>query len=361
MAKRDYYEVLGVSRNATKEEIKNAYRKLALQYHPDRNKSPDAEEKFKEISEAYAVLSDDEKRQQYDSFGHEGIGARYSYDDIFRGVDFSDIFRDLGFGFGGFETIFESFFGRRPRYERAEARGADLQYELTITLEDVFKGKNVKIEVPRTEQCPQCQGTGAKPGTAPEECPKCRGSGQVEITKVTGFARFVQITPCDKCRGKGTIITALCLGCGGSGAVKRTRTINVRIPPGIEDRQSLILRGEGEAGIRGGPPGDLYVIVNVRPHPVFRRRGDAILYEASINIAEASLGTEIPVPTLEGRVKLKIPSGTQSGTIFRLKGKGLPALDGRRGDELVKVNVKIPTHLTSQQRRLLEELAKDLS
>jgi len=301
MAKRDYYEVLGISRNATKEEIKNSYRKLALQYHPDRNKSPDAEEKFKEISEAYAVLSDDEKKQQYDSFGHEGIGARYSYDDIFRGANFEDVFRDLGFGFGGFESIFESFFGRRPWYERGERRGADLQYDLEIALEDVYRGRNVEIEVPRSESCDLCHGSGAKPGTSPRECPKCRGSGRVELTKTTGFARFVQIMPCDKCRGKGTVIDTPCPRCDGSRIVKRTRKITVRIPPGIEDEQSLRLRGEGEAGQDGGPLGDLYVIVHVKPHKIFRRRGDAILYETPINIVQATLGTEIPVPALNGR------------------------------------------------------------
>jgi len=361
MAKRDYYEVLDINKNATKEEIKSSYRKLALQYHPDRNKSPDAEERFKEISEAYAVLSDDEKRRQYDSFGHEGIGARYSYDDIFRGVNFEDIFRDIGFGFGGFETIFESFFGGRPRYERAEARGADLQYDLEITLEDVYKGKNIEIQVPRNEKCDSCQGSGAKSGTSPQECSKCHGSGQVELTKITGFARFVQITPCDRCRGKGTIIETPCPRCEGAGVIRKTRTLNVRIPPGIEDGQSLVLRGEGEAGSEEGPAGDLFVIAHVKPHKLFRRRGDAILYETSINIAEASLGTEIPVPTLESQGKLKIPSGTQSGTIFRLKGKGVPNLDGGKGDELVKVNVKIPTKLTAHQKKILQELSKELS
>lgn len=361
MAKRDYYEILGISRETPKDDIKSAYRKLALQYHPDRNKSPEAEEKFKEISEAYAVLSDDEKRKQYDSFGHEGIGARYSQEDIFRGGNFEDVFRDVGSGFGGFESIFESLFRHHPGYERAEQRGQDLQYDLEVTLEDVYKGKSIEIQVPRNEHCDLCQGTGAKPGTSSRECPKCHGSGQVELTKTTGFARFVQIMSCDRCRGRGSIIDTPCPRCSGTGIVKKTRNITVRIPPGIEDEQSLRLRGEGESSESGTNPGDLYVVVHVKPHRFFRRRGDALLYETSINIAQASLGGEIPIPTLNDQVKLKIPSGTQSGTVFKLKGKGLPSLSGGKGDELVKVNVKIPANLTSRQKQLLRELSSELS
>jgi molecular chaperone DnaJ len=359
MQKRDYYEVLGVSRNASKDEIKNAYRKLALQYHPDRNKAPESEEKFKEISEAYAVLSDDEKRQQYDQFGHSGIDSRYTPEDIFRGVNFSDIFRDMGFG--GFDSIFDVFFGGRGRPTYEPQRGADLRYDLEISLEEVATGMKTRIDVPRIERCPKCKGSGAEPGTSPRTCADCQGSGQIQHSRSSGFARFVSIEPCEKCRGRGAVIDSPCSECGGTGNVQRTRAIDLRIPPGIEGGTSLRLEGEGEAGPNGAPSGDLYVTVYVRPHKNFDRDGDNILTEAVINIAQASLGDEIEVPTLTGRARLKIPPGTQNGTLFRLKGRGLPRLRGfGHGDELVRIVVAVPRKLTSKQKTLLSQLAEEL-
>lgn len=359
MAKSDYYEILGVDRNAVEKDIKGAYRKLALKYHPDRNKSPEAEERFKEISEAYAVLSDDEKRKQYDAFGHEGIGARYTHDDLFRGVDFEDVFRDLGFG--GFNRIFDMFFGGRTVHETVRRRGADLRYDLTLSLEDVNKGGNVNLDVFRREKCSTCEGTRAKPGTEPKTCPSCKGTGQIEYSRATGFARFVQITPCDRCRGSGFIIEHPCPECKGIGLSERSRRIRVQIPAGVEDGSSLRISGEGNQSLEGGPPGDLYVLINVKPHENFKRHGDNLICEMPVNMVQAALGTVIHVPTIDGKAKLKIPPGTQGGTLFRLRGKGLPSLGHGRGDELVRVNVKTPVNLTRRQKELLKEWAKELN
>lgn len=358
--KRDYYEVLGVSRNAAKDEIKNAYRKLALQYHPDRNKAPDAEEKFKEISEAYAVLSDDEKRKQYDMFGHAGIGAKYSPEDIFRGVDFGDIFRDSGFGFGGFDDIFDMFFGRRRGWRQGPQRGADLRYDLEITLEEVATGLEKEIYVPRKEKCEDCKGSGAAPGTEPRRCSRCNGTGQLQRTTSIGFGQFIQVETCNFCGGRGTVVDSPCKSCRGTGIVSQNRRILVKIPAGVDEGPRLRLVGEGEAGARGGPPGDLYVVVHVKSHEMFRRRGSDILYETFIGFVQAALGTEIDVPTLDGKAKLKIPAGTQSHMVFKLKGKGVPNLNGfGRGDELVRVKTRTPTKLTSKQRELLLQFAKE--
>lgn len=365
MEKRDYYEVLGVSRNASKEDIKRAYRKLALKYHPDRNKSPDAAEKFKEISEAYAVLSDNEKRMQYDRFGHAGISGRYTWDDIFRGTNFDEIFKDLGFGVGGFDRIFDIFFGGgfRQRYRPQRygpQRGADLQHGLRVTLEEAAFGHEAEISIPRTEVCPFCNGSGAKQGTTPRKCPRCKGTGEIHHTKTIGFARFTEIRTCNLCHGKGTVIDRPCERCHGTGRVKRTRKIVVKIPPGTDSGYNLRLRGEGEPGVNGGPPGDLYVTVYVKPHNVFERDGDNIICEAKIGFSQAALGAEIEVPTLDSKARLKIPPGTQSGTMFRLRKKGIPHLHGfGRGDELVRVIVETPTHLTRRQKELLAELAKE--
>lgn len=359
--KRDYYEILGVSKNTTKENIRNAYRKLAFKYHPDRNKSSDAEEKFKEISEAYAVLSDDEKRRQYNMFGHAGIGARYSPEDIFRGADFRDIFKDFGFGFGGAESIFDMFFGRRRGRRQGPIRGADLRYDVEITLEDVVSDLNKEIYVPRREKCEVCRGLGSAPGTKPKKCTRCGGTGQLQRATSTGFGQFIQIQTCNLCNGKGTIIDSPCKSCQGTGVVSRNRKILVKIPRGIEEGSRLRLVGEGEAGVRGGPTGDLYVVVHIKPHKIFNREGNNVLYEASISFIQAALGSEIDVPTLSGGAKLKIPAGTQTHTVFRLKGKGLPKLKGfGRGDEYVRIIIRTPTKLTSRQRKKLTELAKEL-
>jgi molecular chaperone DnaJ len=358
LSKRDYYDILGVPREATKEQIKEEYRRLALKYHPDRNKAPDAEAKFKEISEAYAVLSDDEKRSQYDRFGHAGIDGRYSTEDIFRGVNFDEILRDLGFGFGGFGSIFDTFFGgRRPR---GPQRGQDIRYDLEISLEQAYKGYNTEIEVPRTERCSECNGSGAKPGTSPKRCPDCGGSGQIQHVQHAGFMQFARIEPCRKCRGKGTIIDNPCNQCRGSGTVERDRRISVRIPPGVDTGSQLLLRGEGDAPERGGPHGDLYVVVHVRPHETFKREGEDLLCNVEVNFSKAALGGDLQVPTLDGQATIKLPAGTQSGAIFRLKKKGMPDLhNGGRGDELAIVRVKTPTKLSSRQKDLVEALSRE--
>lgn len=360
--KRDYYEVLGLSRDATKEQVKDAYRKLALQYHPDRNKSPDAEEKFKEVSEAYAVLSDDEKRTQYNQFGHEGIDRRYTHEDIFRTADFESIFRDLGFGFsfGGFDSIFETLLGRGASWrEERPRRGSDLRFDLGIPLEEAATGATKEITVPRRETCEVCGGSGARKGTTPKTCTRCQGSGQVQRVQETGFARFVRVQTCDKCGGRGVIIESPCQRCRGSGIVEHTRRITLKIPPGIESGTHLRLSGEGESGGQGLPPGDLFVYVIVKPHSIFEREGSDIYCEVPIGFPDAALGAEIEVPTLESRARLHIPGGTQTGTIFRLRGKGLPEYGGKeKGNLLVRIVVKTPTNLTDRQRKLLEELRK---
>jgi molecular chaperone DnaJ len=355
LSRRDYYEILNVSRNASKDDIKSAYRKLALQYHPDRNKSPEAEGKFKEISEAYAVLSDDEKRGQYDQFGHAGIDSRYSRDDIFRGVDFGEIFRDIGFGFGGFDSIFDRFFGGGGG--RSVSRGGDLRYDATISLEEAYSGVKREIEVPRTEACQICRGTGARAGTNPKRCPKCNGAGQVQHVREAGFARFVSIQPCNVCRGRGTVVDSPCGECKGTGRVRRTRRISIKIPPGVDTGSNLRLGGEGEAGEAGESPGDLYVVVHVRPHESLQRDGDDLIFRKELGFTDLALGKEIEVPTLVGTARVKIPPGTQPGTVLRLRGKGMPGTRGSKGDELVEILIRIPTRLTSRQKELLKEFS----
>jgi len=356
--KRDYYEVLGVSKTASKEEIKDAYRKLALQYHPDRNKSPDAEEKFKEISEAYAVLSDDEKRQQYDRLGHAGFDQRYTTEDIFRGADFESILRDLGFGFG-FRDLFGTFFGERDFEERV-TRGQDIGYDLEITLEEAAKGTEKEIRVPRTERCDVCGGTGANPGTSPRNCPKCNGTGRIQNVNRSSFGTFVRVTPCPSCGGKGMILDSPCRNCRGSGLVKKERTITVKVPAGIDEGYQLRLQGEGETPPNGGPPGDLYVLISITPHQYFRRNEEDLLYNLTIGYPQAALGAEVSVPTLDGSTNVKIRPGTQPGEIIKLRGKGMPRFRGYgSGDLLVRVDIAVPEKLTEHQRALLEELANE--
>jgi len=356
--RRDYYEVLGVQRNASNDEVKAAYRKLAMEFHPDRNKSSDAEERFKEISEAYAVLSDQEKRRQYDTFGHEGIGSQYTQEDLFKGADFQDVFRDVGFR--GFD-IFDFFFGGRRPNPQSPQRGSSLQYSLEISLEEAAKGVETEIEIPRTERCDVCNGSGAARGTSPLQCSQCGGSGQVQRARRSGFGQFVQILTCPTCGGRGTVINSPCQQCRGAGVVERKRRIKVRIPPGVDNESRLRLQGEGETGVRGGSPGDLYVVIYVRPHDMFERRGDDLLTQVSVGFVQATLGAEVEVPTLDGRTLLKIPPGTQPDTVFRLRGKGMPHMNGfGRGDELAKVRIQVPTKLTSRQRELLTQLGKEI-
>lgn len=362
--KSDYYEVLGVSRDSTAPEIKKAYRKLALKYHPDRNKDAGAEEKFKEISEAYGVLSDDNKRQQYDRFGHAGIDGRYTSEDIFSGINFEDIFGDLfgGGRGGGLGSIFEmfggGFGGGRPR-RAGPVRGADLRVDLEISLEQAAKGFETKVKYPRAETCPTCKGNGAEPGTQPKQCPTCRGTGQQGYTKRTPIGQFTSVTTCGQCRGEGRVIDKPCKECKGPGVVEKTRNVKINIPAGVDMGSRLRVSGEGEAGKKGGPFGDLYVVIYVKPHSVFERHDKNLYTEVSVSISQAVLGADIKVPTLEGKAKLKVPSGTQSGTIFRLKGKGMPALGGYgKGDEHVRVIIEIPTEITKEQKELFEALSE---
>jgi molecular chaperone DnaJ len=357
--KRDYYEVLGVPRNASKDQIKDTYRKLAMQFHPDRNKAPEAEEKFKEISEAYAVLSDDQKRQQYDALGHPGFDQRYTREDIFRGADFDSVFRDSSFG-----DIFRAFFGGGGfggGFQEQSNRGQDLAYDLEITLEESARGTEKEIEVPRTEKCDVCSGSGASPGTQARMCPRCGGAGKVQTRRSAGFATFVQVTPCPTCRGKGRLIESPCSNCRGSGLVKKRRRITVKIPAGIDEGNQLRLRGEGEMAPNGDEPGDLYVVVHVRPNELFMREGDDLLHVLIISYPQAALGGEVSVPTIEGPTTIRIHPGTQPGETIRLKGKGMPHFRGYgKGDLMVRIGIAVPEKLTSQQRMLLEQLSKEL-
>ncbi len=349
MSKRDYYEVLGVGKQASKEEIKKAYRKLSKKYHPDINKEADAADKFKEVKEAYEILSDDQKRAQYDQFGHvdpnQGFGG--------GGADFG--------GFGGFEDIFNTFFGGgggRRRDPNAPRQGADLQYTMTLKFEDAVFGKETDIEIPREEECDTCDGSGAKPGTKPETCSHCHGTGQLNVEQNTPFGRIVNRRVCNHCNGTGKFIKDKCTTCSGKGKVKKRRSIHVKIPAGIDDGQQLRVTGQGEPGINGGPSGDLYIVFNVRGHDFFERDGDDIFCEMPITFAQSALGDEIEVPTLHGKVKLKVPAGTQTGTKFRLKGKGVPNVRGYGvGDQHIRVKVVTPTNLTEKQKQLLREFA----
>jgi molecular chaperone DnaJ len=357
--KRDYYEVLGVPRTASKDEIKDSYRKLALQYHPDRNKSPGAEEKFKDISEAYAVLSDDEKRTQYDQLGHAGFDQRYTSEDIFRGADFDSVFRDIGFGSGGMRDVFSFFFGDRGFRER-ETRGKDLGYELVVTLEEAANGTEKEIEIERMEKCDVCGGSGAALGTSTRSCPRCNGAGRVQTTTRNAFGMFVRVIPCPTCGGRGRIIDKPCPKCRGNGLAQRDRKVTVKIPPGIDEGYQLRLSGEGEMAAGAEYPGDLYVMIHIAPHRYFRRDEDDLIYNLTIGFPQAALGTEVSIPTLEGNTTLTIRPGTRPGEIIKLRGKGMPRFRGYgRGDMLIRVDIAVPEKLTQEQRVLLEQLAKE--
>lgn len=362
-SKRDYYEVLGLQKNTSPDEIKSQYRKLALKFHPDRNKSPDAAEHFKEISEAYAVLSDPEKKKIYDTYGHAGVDGRYSTEDIFKGskVNFEDIFGS------GFESIFESLFGRGGfRFGGFDFgggfgrhRGSDFVYDTTITLEDALKGKREKIELPRLVECDSCQGTGCTPGTSKRTCTVCNGHGQVRTTRSSGFSTFVTVQPCNTCKGQGAIIERPCSKCKGSGKQNTKKNFEFDIPPGIEDGEYRI-QGEGES-VQDGINGDLIVRIKIKPHEKFKRDGADLFYDANISMIDAALGKHLIVPTLEGTEKINVEAGSQPNTIIKLKGKGLPHQGGRgRGDQYVRLVVNIPIKLDKHQRKLLEELQDHL-
>ena len=358
--KRDYYEVLGVQKNASQDEIKAQYRKLALKFHPDRNKSHDAGEHFKEISEAYAILSDAEKRKLYDTHGHAGVDGRYSSEDIFRGarVNFEDIFG--GFGGGGFDSIFESLFGRGGfggfgGGGFGRERGADLVYDTSITLEDVLKGKREEIDIRKDIDCENCKGSGCTPGTSMRTCTVCNGHGQVRSSRSTGFSTFVTVHPCNTCRGQGKIIERPCSKCKGTGKQKGTKHLSFDIPPGV-DTGEYTIRGEGES-VPNGVNGDLIVRIRVKPHEKFKRDDTDIFYDQNISMIDATLGKTITVPILEGTEKISVEAGSQPNTIIKLKGKGLPHQNSRgKGDQYIRLVVNIPSKLDKQQKKILEEL-----
>lgn len=349
VVKRDYYEVLGVDRNATTEEIKRAFRKLAFQYHPDHNREAGAGEKFKEINEAYEVLSDPDKRSAYDRFGHSGTEGYFG-----RGFE--------GFDFGGFGDIFDTFFGGATTATRQPQPGADLRCGVTISFEEAASGCEKEITISHIENCSLCRGTGAKPGVPASRCPECNGAGRVRRVQASIFGRFVTNATCSRCHGEGRIITQPCPQCHGSGHEKQERTISVTIPAGINDNSRIRLSGQGDAGTRGGSLGNLYIDVSVKPHLFFTRDdADNVLYELVVNFAQAALGAELEIPTLNDKTKLKIPPGSQTGDVFRLKNKGITHLHRTgRGDQLITLFVATPEKLTDKQRYLLEELAHTL-
>nr|WP_206155233.1 molecular chaperone DnaJ [Caldanaerobacter subterraneus] len=355
------YEILGVDRNASQEEIKKAYRRLAKKYHPDLNPGDkEAEQKFKEINEAYEILSDPQKRAQYDQFGHaafeQGGFQQGGFGDFGEGgFDF-----DFG-GFGDiFGDIFSDFFGTgRRKAEKGPKKGADIRYDLTLTFEEAAFGTEKEIEVERFEVCDVCHGTGVKPGSRPETCPVCHGTGEIRQTQNTPFGRIVNIRTCPRCHGEGKIITDPCQKCGGTGRIRKRRKIKVTIPAGIDEGQMLTLRGEGEPGLRGGPNGDLYIVIHVKPHEIFKREGYDVYVKIPISFADAALGGEIKIPTLDGMVSFTIPEGTQTGTKFKLRGKGIPHIGGRgRGDQIVEVYVEVPKRLSEKQKELLREFKR---
>ncbi len=358
--KTDYYEILGVPKEADQQQVKKAYRSLALKFHPDRvpaEEKAEAEQKFKEISEAYGVLSDPKKRSMYDQYGHAGIDQQYTSEDIFRGADFSSIFGEAGLGdiFSQFfgDSGFDIFGGGGGRSSRRSQLGRDIQYEVEVTLEEAFSGVSKKIKIPRNEHCAHCNGSGAKPGTKMKSCGSCGGRGQVVMS--SGFFRMQQT--CSACGGQGQIITEFCPKCHGKGAVRVTRTIDVNIPAGVDNTTRLRVGGQGEIGAAGS--GDLYLYIRVLPHDVFERDGNDLYMQMPAHFVKAALGGDISVPTLNGNVAMTIPSGTQSGQVFRLKEKGMPSLrGGGAGDQYVKVMIEVPKKLTAEQRQLLEKFAQ---
>lgn len=351
VAKRDYYEVLGVSRDASEADVKKAFRALARKYHPDANKDdPNAADKFKEVNEAYQVLSDSDRRARYDQFGHASEQMGGGGGNPFEGAG----------DFQGFGDIFDMFFGGggRQRNPRGPARGSDLQYNLDLTLKEAAFGIKKELRIPRTEDCETCHGSGAKPGTTPVTCSKCRGTGQIQVAQNTVFGRFVNVTTCDRCNGEGKIIENPCPTCRGRGRVQKYHTVEVNVPGGVDTGSRLRMSGFGEAGERGGPPGDLFIVMRVKSDPHFRRQDDDLITETSVSFMQAALGTEIEVETLDGPEAVKIAEGTQPGDTIRLKGKGVKRLRGSgRGDLHIVITVKTPTRLSEREKELLQELA----
>ena len=351
---RDYYEILGVPKGASEVDIKSAFRGLARKYHPDVSQESDAEDRFKEINEAYAVLSDDEKRAAYDRFGHAGVQGMGGVPD-WSTMDFSDILGDLfGFGFGGF--------GRSTRRSpNAPRRGSDLQYRVHLNFKEAVFGVDKEIDISRDERCETCSGSGAKPGTSPSSCSTCGGSGEVRRSQLKKFGSMVQVTSCPACSGKGEVIVNPCQTCSGRGQTRKTRTKVVTIPAGVDTGTQIRMAGEGQPGVNNGPPGNLFLVIQVKPHKYFRRRDNDIMLDMNINIAQATLGDEVNVPTVDGDAILRIPAGTQPGKVIRMRDKGVPHLRSNgRGDQMVIVNISIPTNVDPEQRELFEELGKSL-
>lgn len=346
--KRDYYEVLGVPRDATETDIKKAFRAQARKYHPDVSREANAEARFKELNEAYEILSDPGRRSAYDRFGHAaGNGAGF------------DNFTDLG----GFADIFETFFGGGARRgsQRGPQRGSDLRFDLRLTFEEAVFGAEKSIEIPAPRTCEQCSGSGSQPGSHPTTCPRCQGSGELRRVQQSVFGQFVNVVLCETCNGEGQIVATPCSNCHGQGRVRGMRTLQVHVPAGVDRGQQIRLAGEGEIGPKGGPPGDLYVVLDVQPHEAFRREGYDIYYDLPLNVAQAALGDTVSVPTLDGEVELRVPAGTQHGKQFRLRGKGVPHLrSGDRGTMYVVAAVEVPSKLTARQRELFEELAREM-
>jgi molecular chaperone DnaJ len=345
MAKKDYYEVLGVNRDASEEDIKKAYRKLAMKWHPDRNPdNPKAEEHFKEAKEAYEILSDEKKRAAYDQFGHAGVDPS-----VAAGAG-------AGAGFGNFADAFGDIFGDifgGGRSRSGVYRGADLRYNLEISLEDAARGTETRIRIPAMEECGTCHGSGARPGTQPAACPACHGHGQVRMQQ--GFFSIQQT--CPRCHGSGKVVTSPCGTCGGAGRVKQHKTLSVKIPAGVDEGDRIRLSGEGEAGVNGGPPGDLYVVIHLKPHPVFTRERNDLHCEMPISFTTAALGGEVEIPTLDGYAKIRVPAGTQTGQMFRLRGKGIKGVrSSSHGDLICHVAIETPVNLTARQKELLQEL-----
>ena len=358
--KRDYYEVLGVSRGASEDEIKKAYKKMARKYHPDLNPGDKtAEEKFKEVNEAYEVLSDADKKARYDQYGHAGVDPNFGAGGFGGGFDGSFDFGDLGDIFGSF--FGGGFGGGRRTNPNAPQRGESIRMSIAISFEEAAFGCEKAVTVERYETCDTCHGNGCAPGTSPEVCPNCHGTGTVQVRRQTPMGVFATSSPCPKCGGKGRIIHQPCKDCRGSGMVRKKKTIQASIPAGIDNGQTISIRGQGNAGKNGGPAGDLLITITVRPHELFRREGTSVLCEAPITFTQAVLGAELEIPTIDGKVKYTLPEGTQSGTTFRLKGKGIPSINGRgRGDQYVTVYIETPKNLNKEQKEALKKFAETM-